>query len=80
MALSQEIREKFEEKIASFLKKGCTLCGNSTFLINDSLYLIPIVDPETKILQEKGKYVMLATCSNCFLIMSFGTKHAGITD
>lgn len=80
MALSQEIKEKFDEKIAPFLKKGCTLCGNSTFAINDSLYLIPVLDPETKILQERGLYIILATCDNCFLTMSFATKHAGVTD
>jgi len=80
MALPQEIRQKVDEKIMPFLKTGCPLCGNRKYFMNDDLFLHTVLDLKTKVQQQRGLYVVLATCKKCFLTMSFDTKRAGITD
>jgi len=80
MALSEETRQKIEEKLVPFLKKGCPLCGNNKYSTQEEIFMHTVIDLKTKIQQHKSLYVLLVTCTKCFLTMSFDTKGAGITD
>lgn len=80
MALSEEIKEKIEEKIKPFLP-NCPLCGQKGWSVSDNIYAYPIIEMEKKVLLfEKAFPAILIDCNYCHYVLSFHAKKTGIID
>jgi len=81
MSLTNKAKKRIKEKIMPFFRV-CLLCGNGSFILNDDIHAIPIMESETKKGSADRRILptILIECDNCHHMFAFHAIRAGIID